>query len=157
VIRGLHHASRTVSDLERSLAFYRDLLGLEVATDEELHGESIDRVVGLEGARLRVVELALGDDCLLELIEYRYPKGEPRLESATAADVGAHHMALLVDDLDTAHKKLSNAGVRFTTPPVTIEGGLFAGSRTTYCFDPDGLAVELWELPSSPGPYHDRR
>jgi catechol 2,3-dioxygenase-like lactoylglutathione lyase family enzyme len=133
------------------------LLGLEVVGDEELHGESLERVVGLAGARLRVVELELGDRRLLELIEYRYPPGAARPESATSADVGAHHMALLVDDLDAAYVELSAAGVRFTTLPAQIEGGLFAGSRTTYCLDPDGLAVELWQLPPSPRSDHHRR
>jgi hypothetical protein len=56
-------------------------------------------------------------------------------------------MALLVDDVDAAFSALSAEGVHFTTAPVEIAGGSFAGSRTTYCFDPDGLAVELWELP----------
>jgi catechol 2,3-dioxygenase-like lactoylglutathione lyase family enzyme len=157
VIRGLHHTSRTVADLERSLGFYRDLLGLEVVADEELHGESLDRVVGLDQARLRVVELALGDGRLLELIEYRQPRGEPKAASATPADVGADHMALLVDDVDATYTALAGAGVRFTTAPVEIAGGIFAGSRTTYCFDPDGLPVELWQTAASPRPDYDRR
>jgi len=157
VIEGLHHTSRTVSDLERALGFYRDLLGLEVVGEEELHGESLERVVGFPGAHLRVVELALGDGRLLELIEYHRPRGAPLPASATPADVGAHHMALLVRDLDAAHAALSAGGVRFTTAPVDIAGGIFAGSRTTYCFDPDGLPVELWQAPASPGPDHDRR
>jgi catechol 2,3-dioxygenase-like lactoylglutathione lyase family enzyme len=147
VIRGLHHTSRTVTNLERSLGFYRDLLCLDVVSDEELHGESVERVVGLEGARLRVVELALGDGRLLELIEYRHPRGAQQPVSTTPADVGAHHMALLVDDVDAAYATLSAAGVRFTTGPQEISGGLFAGARTTYCFDPDGLPVELWHAP----------
>lgn len=145
MIRGLHHTSRTVASIDTSLAFYRDLLGLEVVADEELAGPGLEDVVGLPGARLRVVELALGDGRLLELIEYREPVGAPRPASATHADVGAHHLALLVDDLDAAHMELAAAGVPFTGPPVAIEGGYFRGSRTTYCLDPDGLAVELWE------------
>jgi catechol 2,3-dioxygenase-like lactoylglutathione lyase family enzyme len=157
VIRGLHHTSRTVADLDRALGFYRDLLGLEVVSDEELHGESLERVVGLEDARVRVVELELRDGRLLELIEYRHPTGARLPESATLADVGAHHMALLVDDLDLVHAELSAAGVIFTTTPQTIGGGAFAGTRTTYCFDPDGLAVELWQPPqTSPRADDDR-
>jgi catechol 2,3-dioxygenase-like lactoylglutathione lyase family enzyme len=157
VILGLHHASRTVADLERALGFYRDLLGLEIVSDEELEGEALERVVGLTGARLRVVELALGDGRLLELIEYRHPRSAPLPEGATPADVGAHHLALLVADADAAYARLSAAGIRFTTAPEEIAGGPFAGTRTTYCFDPDGLPVELWQPPSSPRPDYDRR
>jgi catechol 2,3-dioxygenase-like lactoylglutathione lyase family enzyme len=154
MICGLHHTSRTVADLERSLGFYQELLGLEVVADEELHGEPLERVVGLAGARVRVVELALGDGRLLELIEYRHPTGAPRPPSATAADVGAHHVALLVEDVDAAHEELSAAGVPFTTAPQDVAGGLLSGARTTYCFDPDGLAVELWQ-PADASPRTD--
>jgi catechol 2,3-dioxygenase-like lactoylglutathione lyase family enzyme len=148
VVRRLHHTSRTVSNLERSLGFYRDLLGLELVADEELAGEGLARVVGVPGARLRVVELKIDEACLLELIEYHHPRGAPRLTSASAADVGAHHFALAVDDLDAIHERLSSAGIRFTTAPTTIPSGLFAGTRTTYCFDPDNLTVELVQPPA---------
>jgi catechol 2,3-dioxygenase-like lactoylglutathione lyase family enzyme len=147
VIRGLHHTSRTVANLERSLVFYRDLLGFVVVSDEELQGETLELVVGVPGARLRVVELAAGEGPLLELIEYLQPRGAPLSESAALPDVGAHHIALLVDDLDGAHAQLSAAGVRFTTAPQLIAAGIFAGTRTTYCLDPDGLPVELWQSP----------
>ena len=146
MIRGLHHTSRTVADLDRSLGFYRDLLGFVVVSDEELQGETLELVVGIPRAQLRVVELAAGDGPLLELIEYRQPRGAPL--SAGPPDVGAHHMALLVDDIDAAHARLSAAGVRFTTAPQLIAAGIFAGTRTTYCFDPDGLPVELWQPPN---------
>jgi catechol 2,3-dioxygenase-like lactoylglutathione lyase family enzyme len=133
--------------MDASLAFYRDLLELAVVVDEELAGEALDRVVGLTGARLRLVELAVGDGRLLELVEYRDPPGRELPPGASPADVGAHHVALLVDDLNAAHRRLSAAGVRFTCPPQEIAVGLFEGTWTTYCFDPDGLVVELWQPP----------
>jgi catechol 2,3-dioxygenase-like lactoylglutathione lyase family enzyme len=147
VIRGVHHVSRTVSDLDRSLTFYRDLLGLEVFSEEELEGETLEQVVGLSDARLRVVELSVEGSCLLELIEYHAPGGSPFPASASPADVGANHVALLVEDCVAAYETLSAAGVRFTSPPTMIGGGPFEGTLATYCFDPDGLIVELWQPP----------
>jgi catechol 2,3-dioxygenase-like lactoylglutathione lyase family enzyme len=149
VIRGLHHASRTVGNLDRSLGFYSGLLGLQVLSDEELEGAALDNVVGLVGARLRVVELSLNDAILLELIEYRSPKGQRLPASATPADVGSNHLALLVDDIHAAYSALASAGVRFTAPPTEIQAGGFAGTWTAYCFDPDGLTVELWQPSAS--------
>ena len=149
VIRGLHHVSRAVADIDRSLGFYRDLLGLRVFSEEELEGAALERIVGVPGARLRVVELSIEGSVLLELIEYRHPKGTPLPISATPADVGSHHVALLVNDVGAAYRTLSASGVRFNAPPSEIGGGPFAGTRTTYCFDPDGLTVELWQPPSS--------
>lgn len=149
MIQGFHHSSRTVRSMERSLAFYRGLLGLEVVLDEELEGEGLDRVVGLTGARLRVVELEVADGHLLELVEYHNPPGRDLQPGASPADVGAHHFALLVDDVDAVHRRLTAAGVRFTCPPQEIADGLFKGTRTTYCLDPDDLVIELWQPPSA--------
>lgn len=146
MIAGLHHASRTVADMDRSLGFYRDLLGMEVAVDTEMAGEMLEREVAMPGARLRLVELRAGDS-FLELLQYRAPAGAPFPDDAKPADVGAHHVALLVDDLEAEHERLAAAGVRFTWPPQGVDAGFFAGHRTAYCYDPDGLIVELWQLP----------
>ena len=61
-------------------------------------------------------------------------------------DVGAHHFAVLVDDIQAAHRALTEArGVVFTHPPQEVDAGYFRGHRTAYCFDPDGQIVELWQ------------
>jgi catechol 2,3-dioxygenase-like lactoylglutathione lyase family enzyme len=145
-ITGMHHASRTVGHMDRSLRFYRDLLGFRVALDTEMAGEMLEREVGLDGARLRLVELASpGDGLYLELLQYFEPA--PEHGQLRPCDVGAHHFALLVDDINLAHQRLVDAGVRFTCPPQEVDAGFFVGHWTAYCFDPDGLIVELWQLP----------
>jgi len=140
--------SRTVAEMERSKDFYGNLLGLPAVVDEELEGEELERVVGLEKARLRIVEFALGDGQFVELLQYRWPPGQPRLGASTPADVGANHIALVVHDIHFMHARLVRAGVRFTSAPTQITAGFFKGAWTTYCFDPDDLVVELWQ----PGP-----
>jgi catechol 2,3-dioxygenase-like lactoylglutathione lyase family enzyme len=145
--RGVHHTSRTVSDVDRSLEFYRDLLGMRVVVDTPMEGPMLEREVALPGARLRFVLLETGADTYLELLQYSFPEGAPLSADAKPADVGAHHVALLVDDISAAHETLSAAGVRFTYPPQEVDAGAFRGHRTAYCYDPDGLIVELWQLP----------
>lgn len=148
MITGMHHVSRGVSDMDRSLAFYRDLLGMEVALDTEMAGEMLDRETGLAGARLRFVLLrASGTAPFLELLQYRSPEGKPYPVDASPADVGAHHVALVVNDIRAAHERLTAAGVRFTWPPQEVDSGTLRGHWTAYCFDPDGLVIELWQLP----------
>jgi catechol 2,3-dioxygenase-like lactoylglutathione lyase family enzyme len=149
VIGGIHHTSRTVSDMERSLAFYRDLLGMPVVLDTEMRGEMLDREVAMEGSHLRFVLLDSGGDTYLELLHYYSPAGAPFPSGAKPADVGAHHVALLVDDIEAAYEQLSSAGVRFTHPPQEVDAGSFRGHRTAYCYDPDGLIVELWQVPAA--------
>lgn len=147
MIRGIHHTSRTVSDMERSLGFYRDLLNMPVSLDTEMSGPMLEREVGMPGARLRFVLLETGGPTKLELLQYYTPAGTPFPADAKPADVGAHHVALLVDDLREAHAVLSEAGVTFTWPPQEVDAGAFEGHWTAYCYDPDGLVVELWQLP----------
>jgi catechol 2,3-dioxygenase-like lactoylglutathione lyase family enzyme len=147
-IAGVHHTSRSVGDMDRSLEFYRDLLGLEVLLDTEMSGEMLEREVALEGARLRLVELGTGGETMLELLQYHAPPSREGGEELRPCDVGAHHVALTVEDIQAAYERLSTAGVEFTCPPQEVDAGYFAGHRTVYCYDPDHMIVELWQVPA---------
>jgi catechol 2,3-dioxygenase-like lactoylglutathione lyase family enzyme len=134
--------------MDRSLWFYRDLLGLEVFIDTEMRGEMLDREVALDGAHIRVVELKVGQaNVFLELLQYFSPDGRPFPGDFRCSDVGAPHIAFIVPDIEEAHRTLSAAGIRFTWPPQDVDAGAFAGSKTAYCYDPDGMIAELWQLP----------
>ena len=141
---GIHHTSRTVSDMDRSLGFYRDLVGLEVVLDTEMSGPMLEAEVGLEGAHLRLVALGTGDgQPMVELLQYLSP--DPADAPTRPCDVGAHHIAVRVADIDAAYRSLTEAGVRFTAPPQEVDAGYFAGHWTAYCFDPDDMVLELWQ------------
>ena len=129
--------------MERSLAFYRDLLGLAVVADARASGEDLDKIIGLAGTQLRFVELEIPERQLLELLEFSSPAGRNLSPGASAADVGSHHLALTVDDIHETYALLRSAGVSFTCEPVRIDTGYFADTWSAYCFDPDGLPVEL--------------
>jgi catechol 2,3-dioxygenase-like lactoylglutathione lyase family enzyme len=146
-IRGIHHTSRSVGDMDRSLGFYRNLLGMEVLLDTVMEGEMLDREVGLEGARVRVVELGVEGEPMLELLGYTSPQPREWADDLRPSDAGAHHIALIVDDIAASHTALTEAGVEFTYPPQEVDAGYFEGHWTAYCFDPDHLIVELWQLP----------
>jgi catechol 2,3-dioxygenase-like lactoylglutathione lyase family enzyme len=145
---GVHHTSRSVADMDRSLAFYRDLLGLEVLLDTEMAGEMLEREVALEGARLRLVELGTGGETMLELLQYHEPQPRQDVDELRPCDAGAHHVALAVEDIQADYDRLSGAGVEFTCPPQEVDAGYFAGHRTVYCYDPDHMIVELWQVPA---------
>lgn len=145
-MRGMHHYGRVVSDLERSIVFYCGLLGFEVLVDEDLSGSEIDAQVQLPKTNMRTVMInRLPAGPMIELIGYRSPLSPPRPDSAALNDVGNDHPCLLVDDIHKEYKRLSAAGVRFTCPPQHIGGGYFEGDWATFCFDPDGLTLELWQ------------
>ena len=147
-ILGLDHVSVTTSDIARSLAFYRDLLGIPVRSVGELSGDEVERITGVPGARLLNADLDLGSGRVLELLEY-VGAGD---EAAPALELpGSGHIGLTVDDVDAFHNELVDAGWPVKSDPVELhEPGDWFGARCMTVLDPDGVAVELVERPRHP-------
>lgn len=142
----LDHVSVTCAELERSIAFYRDALGLPFLGRGEAGEPELSTVSGHPGTRIRWAELDLGAGQLLELIEYVEPKGVP-LEQRTH-DPGSGHIGLAVEDIDALHGRLTELGAAVRSEPVTLtEEGDWNGVRTLYLTDPDGVTIELVERP----------
>jgi catechol 2,3-dioxygenase-like lactoylglutathione lyase family enzyme len=119
-VRGLDHVSVTVADLDRSLAFYRDLLGLRVREEGGEEGGQMATIVGFPGVRFRYADVEIGDGRILELLQYLEPAGTPIAQRT--CDPGSGHIAFLVEDIDEAYAELVGAGVTVRSAPVTIEG-----------------------------------
>ncbi|MGH3430995.1 MAG: VOC family protein [Mycobacteriales bacterium] len=146
-ITGLNHVSITTANLDRALGFYQDLLGLELLGDGEVERPHLDRIIGLGHVRLRWAELDLGSGQILELFQYLEPPGTP-LEQRTS-DPGSVHLALNVDDIHTIHTRLIAAGVTTRSEPIPIPTGNWAGAWSLYAVDPDGVTIELIQLPGA--------
>jgi lactoylglutathione lyase len=143
---GILHTGITVSDLDRSVAFYRDVLGLELLAQWDSAQPYLRRVVGYPDAELRIALLrvpaaggATGPH--IELLEYRRPRGH-RGDAATYHP-GNVHVAFMVEDLDATHAALAARGVRFKSDPVLIDHGRNTGARAVYAFDPDDITLEF--------------
>ena len=144
---GLDHVSVTTADIARSLAFYRDLLGLTVRSVGELTGDEVDRITGIPGARLLSADLDLGHGQVLELLEY---VGADAGTALALERPGAGHIGLTVDDVERLHTALVDAGVTVRSAPVELtEPGDWHGVRCMTVLDPDGVAVELVERPAA--------
>jgi len=149
---GVWHFSFTVSDLDRSIGFYRDLLGLELVHTQEQDNAYTRRLVGFPDAVLRVAQLAVPGQPRaisthdLELVEYVRPKGERR--DGRICDPGSPHLALTVRDARETYDRLVDAGVRFVSPPNAITAGVNEGGYACYFFDPDDIVLELLQPPS---------
>ncbi len=148
----MNHTGFVVSDMERSISFYRDLLGLQEERNHILEGEFISQLVGYPNARLHIVYLGAGDvRHSVELIQYLNPPGE-RIEPLERNNVGATHLGIIVDDLDSFYEELSSQGFRFVSPPAVRPNATSPLARKgCYLQDPDGNWLELLERPSAPG------
>lgn len=142
----LHHTGLTVRDLERSLGFYRDLLGMRVLFEQEKKGGYLAAIVGYEDAHVRMAHLAFpGGGHRVEVFQYLEPA--PRGEAGEPRDVGISHVCLAVDDLGALHRRLREAGVEFYSDPVRVDTGANAGGSGVYLRDPDGITLELFQPP----------
>jgi catechol 2,3-dioxygenase-like lactoylglutathione lyase family enzyme len=145
--RSLHHTGFTVSDLDASLRFYRDLLGCEVVATQEKEGGYLAAIVGYPGAHVRMAHLRAPESVhLIELFQYLEPSpGRAEIEPRI---VGCAHLCLIVADLDATYSRLRAAGIdSFFTPPVEVDTGINAGGGALYLRDPDGIIVELFQPP----------
>lgn len=139
-IAGVHHVSFTVSDMERSLVFYRDGLDFEVVNDRTIRGPFPETVTALQGVHMRVIHLH-GHGQGLELIQFYSPPGKTSVPYV--CDVGSAHLCYIVDDIEAMVRRLEPCGARFLSTPMTVEGGPNAGNRMVYFVDPDGILMEL--------------
>ncbi|MET7842222.1 VOC family protein [Streptomyces sp. NPDC005356] len=149
-VLGVLHVGLTVRDLDRSVDWYCQVLGLK-----EVHRQTGDNaytrtLVGVTGAALRVAQLAMPgqgpvwpSSHTVELIEYtREPGGRV---APQPNDVGASHLAFVVDDIDDACKSVVSSGGVLRNPPALVTAGVNRGSRACYLHDPDGHTLELME------------
>ena len=144
----------TVSDMARAVAFYTGVLTFEQVGDREVSGPAFERLVGLPGARARVVTLRLGDE-LLELTDYLAPEGRPAPADSRSNDRWFQHVAIIVRDMDSAFARLEAAGVRHASAggPQTLPSWNrnVGGIRAFYFRDPDNHPLEILWFPPGKG------
>ena len=145
-MKALHHVGITVKDLDASIRFYHDFLGLQFANEPSpwFDGEELSRGVGVPNAALRQVSLLAGDTTL-ELLEYRSPPSETD-SPLRSNNLGASHVAFLVDDIEATKSELEKKGIEFYGAVNVVDEGVLAGWRWVYFEDPDGYPLELVEV-----------
>jgi catechol 2,3-dioxygenase-like lactoylglutathione lyase family enzyme len=147
VTGGIVHVGVTVSDLERSVRFYTEGLGLEVAV-RQTSAAGYLALVGHPGVEIATAFVeAPGDGVRIELQEYRRVGDHGTREPGTAP-VGSSHICLRVDDVAAALGRAEAAGGRRVTDPVGIDSGINDGGAAVYLRDPDGYTIELFQPPA---------
>ena len=132
-IKGINHLALVVENLEASLAFWRDTVGLELEKVEDVPGEGA-RVAFMPvgDSRLELVEPTDQDTGLARFLEKRGP--------------GIHHLCLEVDDLEAMLRHLEAGGVELINqePVEGSDGRLYAFLHPKSA---NGVLLELYQLP----------
>ena len=142
MVTEIHHTSFTVSDMERSISFYKDILGMEMVWDSyregiPINGPVADNLTECPGADLRIVFIS-GGGGLIELIQYT-PPGKPQGDDK-AGDTGNVHVAFRIADMQSFYQKLLASGTRVHCEPQNVGTG-----KVIYFRDPDGIVLEAVE------------
>jgi catechol 2,3-dioxygenase-like lactoylglutathione lyase family enzyme len=143
----------TVSDMDRAVEFYSQVLSFKKVSDVEVLGTEYEQLQGLFGVRLRVVKMQLGQE-LLELTEYLTPTGRPIPIDSRSNDRWFQHVAVVVNDMDAAYQHLRRFKVRHaSTAPQRLPdtNPVAAGIRAFYFKDPDGHFLEIINFPPGKG------
>jgi len=146
-IIGADHTGITVSNLERSLAFWRDVLGFEFSHSAHQTGERPEQITGVKGADLKLAVLKTPTGHKIELLEYDAPVDRKKDNALRPCDLGHVHVALIVDDLDAILERMAASGWKAAGKPQSLTSGPNAGKRVVYVRDPDGTTIEFMQMP----------
>jgi catechol 2,3-dioxygenase-like lactoylglutathione lyase family enzyme len=146
LVTGVNHVGLTVTDLERSITFYTEVLGCEVVMRQEKQGGYLAAIVGYPDVDVKMAHLRLpGSEHRLELFEYRSPRTAPR--DLEPRYVGNAHICFVASNLHTFYEQLVERHVDTFSGPVEVDTGANKGGVSLYLRDPDGITVEVFQPP----------
>ena len=135
------HVGISVRDLDKTVLFFKDVMGMEEEYRTINQGERISRVVGVENAYMDVCVLRKGT-VRIELLEYKNETAKSIVKYQSQDEPGLVHVAFLVDDVDTEYERLKSLGYEgYALPMVARENG----PKITYIKGPDNVIIELFQ------------
>ena len=140
-MKEIRHIGIVVSNLDRSIYFYKNLLGLKIIKEMNEKGNYIDTILSLKNIVVKTIKMGADDGNKVELL---YFKSSPkRLSNKSLISVGYSHFAFTVDNIDKEYRKLKRNGVIFNSLPEISPDGY---AKVVFCRDPDGAFIELVEV-----------
>ena len=144
MLKSFFHTGFVVADIDKSIGFYQDIMGLKVVMQDERSGEYAEKLLGFRGAHIKIAYLGIGDGHLLELVEYIVPRGN--ISSIDRNDLGASHVCFIVEDIDNYYTNMSAKGLMFINPPSSLYDGDRVVRKTLYGQDIDNNWLEFVEI-----------
>ncbi len=146
MVAGIHHACVVVSDMEKSLRFYRDTIGLKELMNFKIKADPV--MMGLSDARAQqhLVMLSAGN-AIVELIQYLEPEGK-NVQKRTC-DFGTSHVCFQVSDINAVYKEMVSKGISsfHRTPDLISAPCPLKGYRYVYFKGPDNEILEFIQTP----------
>lgn len=141
MIKNIRHTGIVVDELEKSLYFYKDLLGFKIIKQMREKSTYIDNVLALKDVEVTTIKMSAPDGQMIELLKYHsHPvKSIPR----RICDIGITHIAFTVGNLDSVFNRLKGEGLLFNAPPQLSPDGY---AKVTFCTAPEGTLIELVEV-----------
>jgi catechol 2,3-dioxygenase-like lactoylglutathione lyase family enzyme len=145
----IKYIAMTVADMEQSVKFYSEVLSFEKIASTEVWGEDWDKLQGIFGLRMQIVQMQLGSE-IISLMQYLTPEGRPIPVDSRSCDRTFQHIAIVVRDMEQAYQHLRQYKVRHSsTSPQQLPkwNEKLGGVKAFYFKDPDGHNLELIEFP----------
>lgn len=142
MILGTRHTGMVVQDMEKSLCFWRDVMGLKVVADFWEEGEFIDTVQHLTGVKLHMIKLVAPDGTMVELLQDENHPTAPQ-EKNDLCHHGIRHIAFTVADVEESFRTLRDAGCKILSDPITSPDGK---ARLFFARDLEGNLLEIVEM-----------
>lgn len=144
MIVGINHIGISVANIERSIEFYKQALGMQPLKqiggfDPQYENGKYERILALTGAKGRVCTIEGAGNVRLELFEFEYPRPSGAPVGRPVSDYGISHFCIEVQDIDSQYRRVLAAGGTCHCPPLEFFGRI----KATYARDPDGNVFEL--------------
>jgi catechol 2,3-dioxygenase-like lactoylglutathione lyase family enzyme len=152
-ITGVGSIGLTVSNMDRSVQFFHEVLRFKKISDTEIQGKDYEKLEGIFGLRARIVQMQLGDETI-ELTDYLTSGGRSIPEDARSNDLIFQHIAVVVSNMESAYAHLRKHMVmHVSTGPQTLPASnkAAAGIKAFYFHDPDMHNIELIYFPKGKG------
>ncbi len=144
MVKEFLHVGIGVKDLEKSVRFYTEVMGMEEEYRTHNEGEKISRIVGVKDVDMDVC-VVKKSNVRIELLDYKNDGLKKQNKHIGQAEPGLIHLAFLVDDVDKEYERIMSLGFEFNAPPMVAREN---GPKITYFKGPDNVVIEIFEKTS---------
>lgn len=140
----LRHVGIVTNNLNRSIKFYRDILGFKIIKKMNETGSNLSKVMGLKNVEVTTVKMKPPEgDTMVELLYWNNPKSKNKINCLKLNYLGLTHYAMTVKNIDKLYKVLKKKGVKFINEPLMSED---KNVKLAFCKSPDGVYIEMVQM-----------